>query len=109
MKQPEALYVVTRADDEVLVQTPDKQLLRISISDISRIYVVTNDSGPCGADVWFMFANANTRQSVAYPLGAMGEQDLLDWMLTLSGFELRGMNSVENAEFLCWSREGDSN
>ncbi len=106
MLQPEATWQVARNGEEIVVTPPKKQPEHIKVAHLTRIVVLTNDTGPWGMDVWWMLVDDTSRRAVSYPLGATGEQAMLDWMLTLPGFELRGMDSVENAEFVCWSRDG---
>jgi hypothetical protein len=65
------------------------------------VFVVTNDSGPWGQDVWFVIEGAR-EGGCRFPLGATGEQAALERLLKLPGFELRGMNCTENFIFECW-------
>lgn len=106
--QPEEKFLVARTPTEVTVTTPKGETQRISIADITDIIVLTDDTGPWGSDVWWMFANADTRHSIAYPQGASGEQALIDWMTKLPGFDhdamTRAMSCTENATFPCWRK-----
>ena len=108
MLQPESQWRVARDGEEIEVRPPRKQSERIKIADLTRILVVTNDTGPWGMDVWWMFVDDAARRAVSYPQGATGEQALLDWMLALPGFDhnamIDAMSSTGNAEFVCWQR-----
>jgi hypothetical protein len=108
MLQPEAQWHVVRNGEEIVVTPPKKQPEHIKVADLTRIVVVTNDTGPWGMDVWWMLIDDETRRAVSYPQGATGEQAMLDWMLALPGFEhsamIEAMGSTGNAEFVCWRR-----
>lgn len=103
MKPPEARFVVeVTADDEIICRAPKQVEQRIRMADIAEVYVETNDSGPLGADVWWLL-NDNTGQTqVAFPQLATGEDAALKRLRQLPGFEVRGMNSGENGQFMCW-------
>jgi hypothetical protein len=42
------------------------------------------------------------KAKVAFPQMATGEDAGLERLRLLPGFEMRGMNSAENARFICW-------
>lgn len=72
------------------------------MSDLAAVWVETNDGGPWGADVWWLLNDNNGQTKVAFPQLATGEEAVLERLLLLPGFTLKGMNSVENARFRCW-------
>jgi hypothetical protein len=106
--QPEAQFAVARTADQISVTLPQGDVEAISVAAISHIFIVTNDSGPWGADVWWLFADEANRHSIAYPQGATGEALLLDWLRALPGFDHEAMTNAmrctNNAEFLVWRR-----
>ena len=106
--QPESQFVATRTDTHVSVTDPAGHTRSIAISDITHIRVVTNDTGPVGADVWWVFDDKENGWYVAFPQGATGEDILLDWLLALPGFDHAAMTSAmgctDNAEFPVWQR-----
>jgi hypothetical protein len=103
MKHPEARFVVeVTADDEIVCRAPKQAEQRIRIADLGEVYVETNDSGPWGADVWWLLKDRTGETKVAFPQMATGEDAALERLRLLPGFEVRGMNSTENARFLCW-------
>jgi hypothetical protein len=103
MKHPEEQFVVeVTADDQIVCRAPRRAEQRIKMTDLAAVYVETNDSGPWGADVWWLL-NDNTGQTrVAFPQMATGEAAALVRLQQLPGFVIRGMNSVANARFQCW-------
>ena len=72
------------------------------------VIVETNDSGPWGADVWWLLFAADDRVALAFPQGASGEADVLDYLCALPGFDYevmtQAMTSVENAVFPVWRK-----
>jgi hypothetical protein len=103
MKHPEARFVVeVTADDEIVCQAPKQAEQRIRIADLGAVYVETNDSGPWGADVWWLLNDKTGETKVTFPQMATGEEAALERLRLLPGFEVRGMNSTGNARFMCW-------
>jgi hypothetical protein len=103
MKHPEAqFFVEITPDDEIICRAPDQAEQRIRVTDLASVYVETNDSGPWGADVWWLLNDRIGRTRVAFPQLATGENVVLERLRQLPGFEVRGMNSGENARFMCW-------
>lgn len=103
MKHPETRFVVeVTAVDEIVCRAPKQVVQRIRVADITAVYVETNDSGPWGADVWWLLNGGTGHTEVAFPQLALGEDAVLERLRQLPGFEVRGMNSDENARFLCW-------
>jgi hypothetical protein len=71
------------------------------MADFASVYVETNDSGPWGADVWWLLNDDAGQTRVAFPQQATGEEAVLERLQQPPGFEVRGMNSGENARFMC--------
>ena len=103
MMHSEARFVVeVTADDEIVCRAPRQAEQRIRMADLGAVYVETNDSGPWGADVWWLLNDKDGRTKVAFPQLATGEHRALERLRLLPGFEVRGMNSAQNARFMCW-------
>jgi translation initiation factor IF-1 len=103
MKHPEAQFVVqVTAGDEIVCRAPGRAEQRIRMADLGAVYVETNDSGPWGADVWWLLDDITGQTRVAFPQMATGEEAALERLRRLPGFEVRGMNSTGNARFICW-------
>jgi hypothetical protein len=103
MQNPEARFVVEVTEaDEIVCRAPDQPERRIKMSDLGAVYVETNDSGPRGADVWWLLNDREGQTKVVFPQMATGEAAALERLRHLPGFEVKGMNSVQNARFLCW-------
>ncbi|WP_295639131.1 hypothetical protein [Novosphingobium sp.] len=103
MKHPEARFVVeVTADDQIVCRSPKQVEQRIRMADLGAVCLETNHSGPWGADVWWLLNDRTGRTKVAFPQMATGEEAALQRLRLLPGFEVRGMNSVEEARFVCW-------
>jgi hypothetical protein len=104
VKHPEQQFVleVTPAD-EIVCRVPGHPEQRFDIAKLGAVYVETNGSGPWGADVWWVLVDSNGETKLAFPQQATGEEIVLERLRLLPGFEIKGMNSTENARFLCWS------
>ena len=98
---PERAVHVRLTDAGLEVLCPGEGAQYMAWSDVSRILVKTNDSGPWGSDVWWVLEGGAV--TCGFPQGATGESAALDEIeRRFSGFEVKGMNSVENATFVCW-------
>jgi hypothetical protein len=103
MKHPETQFMVeVTSADEIVCRRPDQPEQRIKIADLGAVYVETNDSGPWGADVWWVLDDKDGQTRVVFPQMATGDYAVLERLQLLPGFEVRGMNSTENARFKCW-------
>jgi translation initiation factor IF-1 len=103
MKHPEAQYIVeVTTGDEIVCRAPGQAEQRIRMADVGAVYVETNDSGPWGADIWWLLNDKAGLTKVAFPQMTVGENAALERLRLLDGFMVRGMNSGENARFLCW-------
>lgn len=101
---PENKFIVEVTNTTFLVTNPDGTVAVLLLKDISSIIVKTNDTGPWGMDVWFIIMGQDG-EFCTYPMGATNDLLALDYYATLPGFELKGMNSTENALFVCWEKE----
>jgi hypothetical protein len=103
MEHPEAQFVVeVTTDDEIVCRAPKQADQRIRMADLGAVYVETNDSGPWGADVWWLLNDYTGQTKVAFPQMATGEEAAIARLQQLPGFQVRGMNSTANARFECW-------
>jgi hypothetical protein len=79
MKHWEARFVVeVTADDEIVCRAPKQAEQRISMVDVGAVYIETNDSGPWGADVWWLLNDGTGETKVAFPQMATGEEAALE-------------------------------
>jgi hypothetical protein len=103
MEHPEARFVVAVTPaDEIVCRAPKQAEQRIKLAELGSVYVETNDTGPWGADVWWLLNDKSGQTKVTFPQLANGEDAVLQRLHFLPGFEVRGMNSTVNARFKCW-------
>jgi hypothetical protein len=107
VKHPEADYHVTISPNDVIeCRRPDGVVERVPMAEARAIHVETNDSGPWGADVWWLVEGPSGQIELAFPQLATGEDEALNRFHQLAGFQIKGMNSVANARFECWRAPG---
>jgi hypothetical protein len=103
VKHPKAAYHVTISLNDVIeCRRPDGVVERVPMAEARAIYVETNDSGPWGADVWWLIEGSSGQIEVAFPQLATGDDQALARFRQIPGFEVKGMNSIANARFEYW-------
>lgn len=107
--QPESRWSVSVKAEHLIEVQPNGTTTSTSLDRIQQIKIATNDSGPWGADVWWVFEGLAGAVLSAFPQGATGEQGVVDWAMALPGFDHSTMGaamaSVENAEFVVWRKQ----
>ena len=103
MKQREERFEVEfNGADEIVCRAPGQAEQSIRMEDVAAVYVETNDSGPWGADVWWLLEDNTGVAKVAFPQMATGQDAALNRLRLLPGFKVRGMNATDDARFMCW-------
>jgi hypothetical protein len=87
---------------------PDGTTQAIGWHQVQRIVIETNDSGPWGADVWWLLEGDHQR--CAYPQGATGDTEaMFEYPKRFVGFNdsavIEAMGCTSNARFVCWERK----
>lgn len=81
-------------------------------SDLRRVVVATDDSGPWGADVVYLLYSDGADPACLFPLEATGCDAFVAWMSNQPGFDGRelskAMASTNVAEFVVLDRRLDS-
>ena len=67
--------IVVRCDDDGIAAAYPDGLEKIAWNDVDVVAIETNDSGPWGADVWWLLEGADKR--CAYPQCATGDDAAL--------------------------------
>lgn len=101
--KPESHVRVTVAGRWLACLRPDGKFQRIARRDIQAVYFESGE-GPFGVD-WWVVEGATPDTFCAFPPGATGETEALEWLKQLPGFQIGGMNSISNARFLCWASD----
>lgn len=100
--------IIVQFDDTGISSSyPKGGTQQIAWAQVERITIETNDSGPWGADVWWLLEGAGVR--CTYPGGATGDPEALaEYGRRFPGFNhtavIEAMGSVSNARFVCWER-----
>lgn len=80
----------------------------VAKADLSGVAIETNDSGPWGADVWWLLFGAGDGLACASPMGATGEDSAVNHLAALPGFDhgemVKAMTSTDNALFPVWRK-----
>lgn len=84
----------------------------LPLSDLRRVVVATDDSGPWGADVVYLLYSDDIDPVGLFPLEAVGCDAFVAWMSDQPGFDDRelakAMASTNVAEFIVLDRQPDS-
>jgi len=104
---PERKIVVRFDENGISAAFPEGQTEAIAWSEVQRVAIETNDSGPWGADFWWLLEGEAKR--CAYPQGATGELEAMAaFPSRFPGFSHEAVTaancSTSNARFLCWER-----
>lgn len=98
--------VVVRFDEVGLSAAyPDGSGQKISWSEVDCVAIEMNDSGPWGADVWWLLEGKGKR--CTYPQGATGDAEALaEYPRRFPGFSdaavIEAMGCTSNARFVYW-------
>lgn len=105
---PERAVKVVVSETGISSSYPSGESQFIAWQDVSRILVKTNDSGPGGANIWWVLKGE--KSSCEFPQGSTGEDAALSEVRRrFPSFEINGMNSTSNATFVCWESGTRSN
>ena len=103
---PECLYVVTVSSEDILVRRPDGSGACVRLTDLTRVSIETNDSGPGGIDVWWHWYGRSSEAVCSYPQGATGEPAALELVQSLQNFDdnalRRAMGCTSNRVFVIY-------
>jgi hypothetical protein len=103
---PESKFVLEVTEVGIKCIRPNGDVEQVSFSDLVEVRIDTNDSGPWGADLWWVLLGSTPTSGCVYPGGATGEQVALDALQRLPGFDnekvIQAMGSTDNASFKCW-------
>jgi hypothetical protein len=103
----ESKVVVSFDESGISAAFPEGPTEAIAWSEVQRVAIETNDSGPWGADFWWLLEGETRR--CAYPQGATGELEALKELPSrFPGFNHEAFGAANrctfNARFLCWER-----
>ncbi len=104
--QPEGQWVVDVGPERIQVTDAAGGTTALAKAKLAAVAIETNDSGPWGADVWWLLFDANDQLACAFPQGATGEDAVIDYLVALPEFDheqmTNAMRSTANAIFPVW-------
>jgi len=107
---PEAKWIVDVQDKAISVTDDAGVRKSVGLDSLSGIAIETNDSGPWGADFWWLFFDEKDQLACAFPEGATGQKEAVDRLLKLPGFRheefTKAIRSTGNAVFAVWRKNG---
>ncbi len=105
--QPEGQWVVDVGPERIRVTDAAGGTTALAKADLAAVVIETNDSGPWGADLWWLLFGLGGKLAVTWPQGATGEAAVIDRLMAMRGFDhqqmIAAMASTENATFILWS------
>lgn len=105
---PECLWSVSVDDTGFRATDQTGKTVLAPHEDLASVAIATNDSGPWGADVWWLLYGVDGQLACGFPQGATGEKSVLDALLALPGFDknemIKAMGCTSNATFIVWQR-----
>jgi hypothetical protein len=100
---PLTLWSVSFSDGDIVTSDGQGAERKLSLRDLRRVVVATDDSGPLGADVVFMLYSNDPDPAVIFPLEASGRDGFVEWLSAQPGFQDRelakAMGSTRVARF----------
>lgn len=105
---PECRWVISNEADSIRVRDDKGQEKSVPKAGLSGVIIETNDSGPWGADVWWLLFGDDDKLACSYPQGATGEDAALSFLSSLPGFDhglmIKAISSTGNATFPVWRK-----
>jgi hypothetical protein len=102
-KSPLARWSVSIEEGQILTSDGMCNGRQMALSDLTRVVVATDDSGPWGADVVFLLYSKGPDPAGLFPLEANGQDSFVAWMTAQPGYNdrelARAMGSTTVARF----------
>ncbi|WP_430417398.1 hypothetical protein [Parasphingorhabdus sp.] len=110
---PEGKWIIVIEDSSIQINDPKGETKTLLKSSLTGVMIETNDSGPWGLDVWWSLFGSDDKPVCAFPQGATGEDEILDYLTALPSFDhqqmINAMSSTGNAVFPVWRRPSETN
>jgi len=101
--------IIVRWNDQSISATYESgEIQSIDWADIRCIAIETNDTGPWGADLWWLLEGDSHK--CIYPGGATGDiEALTEFQSRFTGFDdqmvINANGCTSNARFVCWQHD----
>jgi hypothetical protein len=107
---PESRWALSLQDGAIELTIPDGESQCVQLNQLTGVAVETNDTGPWGADVWWVLFGKDDKVAVAFPQGSTGEKGVVDTLMALPGFDhqamINAMRCTTNQVFSVWRAPG---
>jgi hypothetical protein len=105
---PESRWTIAATEGLITGTDEVGGIQSIALDELCGVAIATNDTGPWGADVWWLLYNREDQLACGFPQGATGEKAVIDMLMALPGFDhaemIKAMGSTANAVFPVWHR-----
>lgn len=99
--------VVELTQTGVSCRRPNGTVESVEWTDLKAVIIETTSAGPFFTDVFLILVGDHS--GCVVPMGAAGEDALLERLQTLPGFDnkavIAAMASADDQRFLCWERK----
>lgn len=103
---PESQFLLSFSDSTVTCARPDGTVESVRWDDLHKVEILTTSEGPLLPDCFWILHG--TEKGCVIPQGATGQNELLDHLQALPGFDNRAvieaMGSTKEATFTCWTK-----
>ncbi|MFL9840231.1 hypothetical protein ABS767_04585 [Sphingomonas sp. ST-64] len=82
------------SDQEIVICDDTGTQRALSLPDLHRVVIATDDSGPWGADVIYLLYSAGDDPVCLFPLEAAGCDAFVAWMSEQPGFDARELGKA---------------
>jgi len=105
---PESKWTIAVTDGLIVGSDEAGGARSVTLDELSGVAIATNDTGPWGADVWWLLYGQGDQLACGFPQGATGEEAVIDILMAMPGFDhgemIKAMGSTANAVFPVWRR-----
>jgi hypothetical protein len=109
--EPDTGWRLLGEGDAIVVLDPDANRRAVAISSLTAIAIEVTDDGEGSAEPWWVFYGPDEDVVFAAPMGAAGEQAMVDRIATLPGYradlQAAAAESQDIDTFVVWQRPLD--
>jgi hypothetical protein len=108
MLEPPPRWAVALDGESIRVTDDAGETRTVAKAALSRVAIETTDRGLEGMDHWWLLFGEGDRTACVYPLGAIGEAAVAEYLKALPGFDhgemMKAMTSMSSALVTVWRR-----
>lgn len=107
--EPPPRWAVGVDGESIRVTNPDGETRVVAKAALLRVAIETTNRGLEGMDHWWLLFAEGERTGCVYPLGAIGEAAVAEYLKALPGFDhgemTKAMTGMTDALVTVWRRE----